>query len=59
MTCPFCRSERTTRVADFGTSLMAAVHCCEDCRSYFESIKWTGQPAALDVPEFLRKESTQ
>jgi hypothetical protein len=53
MTCPFCKSARTTRVADFGTSLMVNVHQCDACHSYFEAIKWSGQPAALDVPAFL------
>lgn len=55
MTCPFCHSERTRRVADFGSSVMVAAYRCDDCRSYFEAIKWTGHetPGALDVPAFL------
>jgi len=53
--CPFCKSERTARVADFGTSQMVNVHQCGDCHSYFEAIKWSGRPEAqaLDVPAFL------
>jgi len=53
MICPFCQSERTTRVADFGTSQMVDVHQCDACHSYFEAIKWSGQRAALDVPAFF------
>jgi transcription elongation factor Elf1 len=53
MTCPFCGSEHTTSVADFGTSQMVAVRQCDDCHSYFEAIKWSGHPPALDVPAFL------
>lgn len=53
MTCPFCQSPHTKLIADFGTSLMVNVHQCDDCHSYFEAIKWSGQPAALDVPAFL------
>jgi hypothetical protein len=53
MTCPFCCSERTTKIADFGTSLMVDVHQCDDCHSYFEAIKWSGHRSPLDVPAFL------
>jgi hypothetical protein len=52
MTCPFCRSTRVTRVADFGTATMVNVHQCDQCHSYFEAIKW-GEHTALDVPAFL------
>jgi formate dehydrogenase maturation protein FdhE len=53
MICPFCQSAHNRQVADFGTSQMVNVHQCDDCHSYFEAIKWSGQPAALDVPAFL------
>jgi hypothetical protein len=51
--CPFCHATETVKQADFGTSLMVAVHFCPRCRSYFEAIKWGDNGAKLDIPGFL------
>ncbi len=51
--CPFCGSRKTSKVSDFGTSLMVASHRCSQCNSYFEAIKWGDRADRLDVPPFL------
>jgi hypothetical protein len=51
--CPFCGSTDTEKAADFGTSLMVALHFCRQCHSHFEAIKWGDRTADLDVPDFL------
>ena len=51
--CPFCGSDETSRVSEFGTSLMVALHKCARCNTYFEAIKWGDRAARLDVPPFL------
>lgn len=52
--CPFCRSKNTRKQSDFGTSVMATVHYCIDCNSYFEGIKWGDDDPELDLPDFLK-----
>lgn len=38
--CAHCGSASVTRVALFGSQLMTSQYRCEQCRTYFEHIRW-------------------
>lgn len=38
--CAHCGSASVTRVAPFGSQLMTSQYRCEQCRTYFEHIRW-------------------
>jgi ring-1,2-phenylacetyl-CoA epoxidase subunit PaaD len=39
VTCPYCKSTRTTLKSEFGSTACKSIHYCESCRQPFEGFK--------------------
>ncbi len=47
--CVHCGSTVVTRIALFGSQLMTSQYRCEQCRTYFEHIRWDDEDQGADA----------